>query len=297
MKKEVVRTWLHRAGSLLALFGLGYLFHAIYQKADAFDQLSSSTVAFAVLLALMYGCSNVLLAGAWLQILHSLGMHPSPRWVLKAYGTYQITKYVPGNVANILGRQSLCMAAGLPALPVARSTLWELGMLTCSASVYAVLLAPLHWKAIPALVAAAGFVLATFAFLLILTKLFGEALAMAQAQQAIFLLLSGLSFVALLKFLNPDAVPDTTRLLLVLGAFNVAWLVGMVTPGAPAGIGVREALIVGSLGHLVPHETLLLGVLLSRLINVFGDLMFWLGTSWLRPHGAASQPRVDTRSP
>lgn len=281
MKKWDFRKWIHRTGSLLALLGLAYLVSSIYQKADAFEKLSPATLAFALALATLYASTNALLAHAWLNILYSLKLRPSLRWTMKAYGTYQITKYVPGNVANILGRQSLGMAAGLPAMPIARSTIWELGLLAISGSTYAVLLAPLQWEYVSIATAGAGFVLISLVLMRALAWLFDKEIAKAQALQTLFLALSGLSFVALLKFLDPEAIPDATHLLFVLAAFNFAWLVGMVTPGAPAGIGVREAMLVGMLGHLVPDEALLLAVLLNRMINVFGDMLFWLGTTLL----------------
>lgn len=289
MKKGTLNRLLHRAGSLLALLGLAYLFHTIWQKVDSFEQLSIPVVMLTLLLAMVYGSGNALLARAWWHILRHLNLRPTQRWSLKAYGSYQITKYVPGNVANLLGRQSLGMAAGLPAWPLARSTLWELGLIASSAALYAVLLTPQLWPYAPLSVAAAAFVLVSIGLSLALLRLGSADLAAAQALQAFFLLLSSGCFVALLHFLDPAAIASLERFLLVVAAFNIAWLVGLVTPGAPAGIGVREALIVGSLGSFMTHETLLLAVLLSRLVSVFGDLMFWLATSLVRQQHAEAE--------
>lgn len=290
MQKSTLNRLLHRAGSLLALLGLAYLIHAIWQKADSLERLSIPVVMLTLLLAMVYGSGNVLLARAWWHILRHLDLHPSMRWTFKAYGSYQITKYVPGNVANLLGRQSLGMAAGLPAWPLARSTLWELGLIASSAAVYAVLLTPRLWPNAPMPAAAAAFVLVSIGLVLALLRHGSADLASAQALQAVFLLISSLCFVALLRFLDPAAVTNVERFLLIVAAFNIAWLVGLVTPGAPAGIGVREALIVGSLGSFVADETLLLAVLLSRLMSVFGDLIFWLATSLAcRPHDSSAK--------
>ena len=56
----------------------------------------------------------------------------------------------------------------------------------------------------------------------------------------------------------------------------MAWLAGLLTPGAPAGIGVRELVLVLLLKGIVPEAELLLAVLLSRLVTVGGDLLFYL---------------------
>lgn len=53
--------------------------------------------------------------------------------------------------------------------------------------------------------------------------------------------------------------------------------------GAPAGLGVREAVLLVLLGTTAHQETLLLAVLLSRIITVFGDLLFFAIASFYRP--------------
>ena len=62
----------------------------------------------------------------------------------------------------------------------------------------------------------------------------------------------------------------------VIGSFVAAWLVGLLTPGAPAGIGVREVFLLAALGHLVAESELLWLTSLARLVTMFGDLVFYL---------------------
>jgi uncharacterized membrane protein YbhN (UPF0104 family) len=63
-------------------------------------------------------------------------------------------------------------------------------------------------------------------------------------------------------------------------AYVVAWLIGLVTPGAPAGVGVRELILVFLLQGLVGESELLLTVVLGRVVTVTGDFLFFL-VSWL----------------
>src|SRR6185437_10148319 len=51
----------------------------------------------------------------------------------------------------------------------------------------------------------------------------------------------GRGLVLLAHFLLPGATQDD---LLLIAAFSLAWVVGFVTPGAPGGLGVREALLL-----------------------------------------------------
>lgn len=88
-------------------------------------------------------------------------------------------------------------------------------------------------------------------------------------------------FVGLLQLLMEENVISSLQMLTICGAFIVAWLVGLVTPGAPAGIGVRELVLLGLLKGFASESDLLLAILLSRLITVGGDVLFFFFASIL----------------
>ena len=69
---------------------------------------------------------------------------------------------------------------------------------------------------------------------------------------------------------------------LLCGAYVIAWLAGLVTPGAPAGIGVREAVLLFLLGNVLPHADLLLAVLIGRMVTVFGDTIYFAISSFIK---------------
>jgi uncharacterized membrane protein YbhN (UPF0104 family) len=61
--------------------------------------------------------------------------------------------------------------------------------------------------------------------------------------------------------------------LAVCGAYVVAWLIGLITPGAPAGVGVRELVLLFLLKDTITEAELVLVVLLGRTVTVTGDLL------------------------
>ena len=65
--------------------------------------------------------------------------------------------------------------------------------------------------------------------------------------------------------------PDPTRTRVA-----VSWTLGFLTPGAPSGIGVREAVLVFLLSPLVGSAEAIILSILFRLVTVGGDVMFWL---------------------
>ena len=60
----------------------------------------------------------------------------------------------------------------------------------------------------------------------------------------------------------------------LLAAFALAWTAGLVIPGAPAGLGVFELVLVLWLGGLVPDEAVLLATALTyRVASTMGDAL------------------------
>lgn len=57
----------------------------------------------------------------------------------------------------------------------------------------------------------------------------------------------------------------------IVGAYSLAWLAGFLLPGAPAGLGVREAVLVLAIGPGVGDETATVTALLLRVATTLGD--------------------------
>jgi uncharacterized membrane protein YbhN (UPF0104 family) len=78
-----------------------------------------------------------------------------------------------------------------------------------------------------------------------------------------------------IKAIDP-AIATRLNLVQVTAIFAAAWLVGFVTPGAPAGIGVREAALVALLSPITGNEIGLAAAALSRIMSVVGDAVVTL---------------------
>ena len=60
--------------------------------------------------------------------------------------------------------------------------------------------------------------------------------------------------------------------------FAVAWVAGLITPGAPGGLGVRESIITLGLGGVIGEPAALTAALMHRAVSVTGDaIAFGLG--------------------
>lgn len=70
----------------------------------------------------------------------------------------------------------------------------------------------------------------------------------------------------------------TDQLGLFLGTYLFSWIIGFITPGAPGGIGIREAIMVLMCGNFMETDTIMLYAVTMRIISTFGDVLaFFIG--------------------
>lgn len=281
--KSALRRKLHWFGSGLALIGVVFVavrLHTYWLGLD-FSRITLSIWLSIVVFAVLYGLANLLLASAWWHLLAHLGAPITRLRSIKIYGISQLAKYLPGNIFHLAGRQALGMAAGISAGVLAKSTLWELGLIALTGTLFGWLILPLLFPAYSE-VASVLFLLGS-AWLVanILQRMAGHQTALAFIWQILFLVISGGVFVALLGVIAGSEVVPAQLWLTIGGAYIVAWLAGLVTPGAPAGVGVREIILLLLLKGVMHEADLLMAILLGRLVTVVGDLLFFVSASFI----------------
>jgi hypothetical protein len=92
----------------------------------------------------------------------------------------------------------------------------------------------------------------------------------------LFLIIAGFIFYCVLKTIH-SIIPEAQLIYInIAGAYVVAWVAGLLTPGAPAGIGVREIVFLKVLQSVIPDSELLMAIVLCRIITVCGDVLFYI---------------------
>ncbi len=261
--------------------------------------------------AAAYGVLSCLLSVGWWAVVravvpppHGSSAPPSLGRLHRILATTQIGKYLPGNLFHYLGRVVAARAAGLPAAAVAASLVIETALLIAAAALVgaAALLATgaaglslsAGLGALPALpdwaarfAGAPGTVAPVAVAVAVGVGLGAIAvgawvrprggglgwLGVAAVSFAMFfagcgLLLGGLA----VRYAGANAAPIDPATMVATAA--AAWLIGFVTPGAAAGVGVREAVLILLLtGPLDPGAaaTVALGF---RLATLLGDVVF-----------------------
>lgn len=270
----------HWLGSALAVGGVvfvGYRFREYNFQLD--ESLGFGLWLLILTLMLVYGIANVLLALAWRDILQYFGASVNTLWAIRVYGYSQMAKYVPGNIMHMASRQGMGMASGVNGWQLAKSSFWELGLISIACLVFAMLVLPVLWPAFLKVVLYSSFFLTAIIIALIVKWISGSALARAYLYYVAFLFISGSIYALVILSLSNDFNDEPGgAYLLLCGAFVISWFAGMVTPGAPAGVGVREMVLMAILGAYIQEVDLLLSVLLSRIITIGGDTAFFLAS-------------------
>jgi uncharacterized membrane protein YbhN (UPF0104 family) len=243
----------------------------------------------------IYVAAVAVWSGGWAVLLTAVGQ---PARVVNSFtiiGISQITKYLPGNVVHHIGRAALATKFGLGSANVVLSMVLEFFWMVAAAVACALVafaltdaadvqsLLPFGRFSFAVLFAAAvaiplgGFVAAR--------KLGGRLLRQQSDDTSARLPdfgRSGINFLShwatfllqgAILVLIAQSIFDITfsDYWLAVGAFALAFVAGFVAPGVPAGLGVREAVLVAGLSLEMSAGSALAVATAHRLINVVGD--------------------------
>ena len=304
-----MKAGLRLLGILVAAAALIYFVaHAYRALADQdLSRLLEPRVMFAgVLLTMLYALLVPLTATAWCWLLRGLGQPVGFRVTGPILATTQLGKYLPGNVAHHLGRVVLARSHGVDTRRAVMSVAYEtLLVLVACAHVSAL---TLLWAPPEAL---ASWPLARYRGALVIVISVGVLVAMLAAPwlaRTILRLRSGTSasgemhsqvhpgwltslacyLVYCLNFalvgaglwlvakaLSSDPV-GAAHLVLLVGAFASSWILGFLAPGAPAGLGIREAVLSLWLGSTFGIATAVTLIVMLRIATTGGDLISFL---------------------
>jgi glycosyltransferase 2 family protein len=272
------KRYLNWAGTGLGILGILFVVLKLKQYGGqiAYSRLTIFSWVGLLALVLFYGfISILLLPAAWRNLLNHFGVSTSKLWCIRIFGLSQLAKYVPGSIFHLAGRQVMGVSAGLPGWPLAKSTLWDLLLTAMTGAFFGILIIPFYIPKFSIWYATGLFVLAIAVFMWMAAHWFSRWVAYAIGLYAIFLAFSGFIFVVILSLVTSTDSGVHLPIMGVCGAFVVAWLAGLLTPGAPAGAGIREIVLFTLLHSVVIQGDLLLAIILGRVVTVGGDFVFY----------------------
>lgn len=308
-------------GIALVLGALAYfLQHALrtLQGQDLTALAHGPGVWGVALLIALYAASIATTAAAWRLQLAAVRQPVTYYWAITVLAVTQFGKYLPGNVGHHIGRAGLAIDAGVRPSAAVLTIGYELLLALVSAAHLCAMgvllwppgaLAAQPWMAyrwtllgLVSIGAVAGLVLAprmvamltalrggaregAGAFSLDLRAICGSYAMYVAGQIAIG---AGLWGLAIAVSPAGTAVPS---ILFFTGAFATSWIAGLVVPGAPAGLGVREVVLTAWLGEALPPEIAVLLVVALRVATTVGDAINFGWGSWALARMRARQTR------
>ena len=235
----------------------------------------------------------------WSWIVREFNQPADGIWGVQTYLKTNIAKYLPGNVWHFYGRVRAVQTLGASSGTAILSVLMEPLLMAAAALILALLSSQQRWG-VQILFLAAILASVHPQILNPLLSRLSQAKAKVQglaesdspprvnrypfrplAGEIGFVCLRGLGFVLTvlaLKAISP------MQILPLISAFSLAWLLGLVVPGAPGGIGVFEATAIALLNNQFSTGVILSSVAFYRLISTLAEAggagLVWLDERW-----------------
>jgi hypothetical protein len=296
---------LHILGTTVALACIGFLVVGQLPNLPALDWSAPLLWAAMALSLVFYVVSQLTASEAWRAILSLSGVNIAAELARSQLMIAQIGKYIPGNVAHLFGRIAIGRRDGVAGGALAASMVLEVGItLGVGLSVAGILVLALPQvipnlttefpqlasRVVPVSIAAILAIAIGIGGILLRARLRAldapspsfSALTKPLGWHLISFAAHGVSLWAATFAIAPDAVPSVINCTLI---FAFAWAAGFMMPGAPAGIGVRDSIIVLGLALTVGDGSAVAIALLHRAVSVAGDVStFGIGWTMRRIH-------------
>ncbi len=303
--------WLLPIGALIYL-GLAF---SRLDLTEFAAYLHSRVLVIACVAAVLYGSGLYLLAFSWSACLQRFARNPvSPEAAVQLYAFSTFAKYLPGNVFHYAGRQIAAARLGYGQKAPAQATWLEIVGHLAAVGLILLALLPFSLAGLAELLSLAtaqprpwilaGLICAVAGVLLFwLSPKTRSFLPRLDSRLLSFVGLLQLSFFALVGLLGlwlaiPILHLPLEAMPVLIFVYLASWLIGFVTPGAPGGLGVREACLLNGLGGLADPEAVLAFAAVTRGSFLVGEALFSVSGFLFRPGqeiSARSLPSATAR--
>ena len=281
---------------LITLICFLFLGTSIYGN---FEALANQIITFKDILWLSGGIifsflSIILNAFAWHLLINSIGCNSNNLNIIKIFLNTNIYKYLPGGIWHFVSRYKtmrqkfsieksvesilleplLMLVAGLIFIPFGSLNIFI--FIICWASTLAFLpgirgFIIKQLKAKKASIFSENENLNNINFVNnnsnIYTKIFYPYKALFV--EIIFIFFRFFGFLCCLNAFSISSLISQGEL---ISSFTLAWIIGLIVPAAPGGIGVFESVILFGLGSKMPEAALLASLLCYRLVSTISDV-------------------------
>ncbi len=280
--------WLGRILSILAIV---FIAKKIIEMEFDYKLIFSATGISAIVGLILIQTALIFVAcRAWEHYLSAFGNIKLNRYrVWAIYSKANLFKYIPGNVFQYVGRNELAVETEMTHKQVAAATVADtLTMMFIKVLVSFVLLRGQLFKVVEqyvkreiliAIIAIGIVVFIAVLILLICKKNYIKMIIESRKSVTKSLIdylcvdvISGIMYMVVISvILNYSCTSN--EVLLLVGGYTLASVIGFVTPGAPGGIGIREAVILFLSKGIIDSNLLTTAAVVMRIICVIADVL------------------------
>ena len=293
-RKKTVRI----LGNLLMVVAVAFMVYKLYQYREAFVGAFNWKIGLVMLVSALFTAFTFVVMGVlYGSLVGRISGGKAPVGLTTAiYCKSNLYKYIPGNVLQYVGRNQIAEFTNARHDQVALASVIEMAAQAVGALLVSLFLARsyvLDWfsrqnKALIFGIVALEVALVA-AVLIVLSRkkkdLLDELKGFLTRRNLLFVL-GLLGFIVVTQIVNSTLFVWLIRTLVtdlpraywsnIAGVYCVAWLVGFITPGAPGGMGIREALLSVLLANGVVPEMIIAAVVLNRIVTIGGDVIAFL---------------------
>ena len=281
------------------ILAFAFIVYRLYQYHVDLSRIADAKTLFELLLLILCHAANIFfLAPRAYSVLVNLYAKKtvSLRNLREIYCKSNLYKYLPGNIMHFVGRNQIAISEQIPHTDVVLATVTEMVLLivaacvitACSSagavqeylrentSVQFFSLLPVAILALVILAVLLGFLfknkVLTFyrRYQTVFTRQGLYAASKVLLLCIVRLLVNAAIFLGCLSTLSGNFPVQQWGQ--ALGLFVMSWVIGFITPGAPGGLGIREAIMCFFFAGILGEDTILYAALIYRVICVFGDM-------------------------
>lgn len=311
--KKIIRV----LGNVVTVIAVFFICIKLYRMDIDLSILSGKRVALTLLLSFVFQFFLIILSSIpWLCIVNALSNKDLKlKEALPVFTKANLYKYIPGNVFQYVGRNSLAVEYRLNHLDVASATVIDT---IIQLSFYSLLSIAMLGDSISsiaekyikdALLGLLIIVIVVSAIIITMVLIVGKRVreytiryrdslsagGFRKILKAVLItffncILSSVEYFICISVVFNDTV-SLSKAIVLTGAYLFAWLIGFVTPGAPGGIGVREAVML-LVCSAADEELVIAFVLLMRIGSIVADIIAWIAGEFLKTSLKASTGKV-----
>ena len=290
-----VKSVIQIIGTLITIIGLFFSVQRTWTLGQSnWLKIFDFKIFFAIFIGgTIYGLDEFFLAWAWQKLLNWFGEKAGFTQCNAIYGRTQIAKYIPGNLFHLPSRHFAGNQAGFKHSSLAGAAIYEIiGLVVASGTIalIGILINDLDFGK--------SIILPVTIILVFILLLFGSQsiiIYFKLGQKIGFparSILDGIKHLlpiwliyilffsvvsGIIWFISGISTGSWINIpfQFIFSAYAISWLAGFITPGAPAGIGVREATMIVLLRSFIGEPASILIAIIARIIVTIGDMEYY----------------------